>query len=578
MVRFQDYPCSFARSAEKWIGIIAGSWNQKFFDDRRGSWLSPGMQTTVKVSVTKVQPKMGCGYVLFVFLLAAGLGLLAIAVKNYAQADNIWTKNSVIPGVFGAALVLGAGAYLKFAKRLVREGREEAERRAQFPGQPWKWKKEWLQPVIEAKTGGSAAAMWVFGVFWNAISLPGAWVVLHDPHPKKGAYFVFLFPLVGLGLLASAIYQTVRWRKFGRVRFVPSTMPGAIGGYLGGVIEVPARVLPEADARLSLKCIRREIRGSGKSSSTTENVLWEHEVRIARDKWVTGLGGTQIPVLFYIPPECGGSDDSDRNNEVLWRLSASAEVPGVDFSTAFVVPVFATGETAPPPEAGHPLLEVYSDEDLDAAALRRCGVRHEGNTFYFSASHLPGTRITTAVLTLGLLGLLGWYWGRGIHPMVWIVTIFFGLILSLFTLDVWCDGFELKIDGEGVEVTKRRPWGTKVTRVARSEVQSVSHQKSMSSGENQYYRLNLIGAAGTNPAGPQAGESFLVRKLRHQLEQLQQQGQVAPEKMYELEREIMTGLRRQPSFTVQFAKHIPGLTKAEAIGAMVLAAIKGSKL
>jgi hypothetical protein len=535
------------------------------------------MQTAGTKVAIKVKPKMGCAYVLFLILLAGGLGLLAMAAKGYEQTDTIWTKNSVIPGALGAVFLLGAGSYLKMARRLVREADEEAGRRAQFPEQPWKWKKQWLVPVIESNAGSSAVLMCFFAIFWNALSLPGAWFVWHDPHPKKGAYFIFIFPVIGLGILASAIYQTVRWRKFGRSRFVPSTMPGPIGGYLGGVIEVAARVIPEADARLSLKCIRREIRGSGKSRSTTENVLWEHEVRIARDKWVTGLGGTQIPVLFYIPPECGGTDDSDRNNEVLWRLSASAAVPGVDFSAQFIVPVFATGETAPPPEPGHPLLEAYSGEDLDAEALRRCGVRHEGNTFYFSASHLPGTRFTTAALSLGLLALLGWFWGRGIHPMVWIVTVFFGLILSLFTGDVWCDRFELKIDGESVEVTKRRPWGMKVTRVPRAEVQRVRSEKGMSSGENQYYRLSLVGTAGANPSQTQADEPFLVRKLRYQLEQAQKQGQITPEKTKEFEGRLAAELRQQPKFTVQFAKHIPGLTKTEAIGAQVLAEIRAGK-
>lgn len=533
------------------------------------------MQTNAAAGVIKSKPSMGCGYVVFFILLAGGMGLLAIAVANYQKAGGAWTKNSATPIAIGVALMLGAAAYLQLAKRLVREGEEEVERRAQFPGQPWKWKKVWQQPTIGADAGSNAAVMWMFVILWNAISMPLAWIVAHDHRAPKAANLVYLFPLVGLFVLAGAIYQTARWRKFGRTRFVPSTMPGVIGGYLGGVIEVPVRVMPEADAKLALKCVRRETRGSGKSRRTTDNVLWEHEERIARDKWTTGLGGTQIPVLFYIPATCTGTDDSDSNNEVVWRLSAEAAVPGVDFAAQFDVPVFATGETAPPPEVGQPLLEAYSEDKLDDAALKTCGARREGNTFYFSASHLPGTRITTAVLSFGLLGLLGWFIGHNIPGVVWAITIFFGLILLLFAIDVWCDGFELKIEGPEVVVTKRRPWGTKITRVARAEVKRVQSDKSMSSGQNQYFRLSLIGVDGVDPTRPQQGEPFLVRKLRYQLQQSQKKGNLAAEELKELEGKIAAQFNQQAKFVVPFAKHIPGLTKAEAVGAMVMAAIRG---
>ncbi|HEY8994049.1 MAG TPA: hypothetical protein VIM71_05270, partial [Lacunisphaera sp.] len=327
--------------------------------------------------------------------------------------------------------------------------------------------------------------------------------------------------------------------------------------------------------RLTLKCVRRETRGSGKNRSTTDNVLWEHEERIAPDKWLTGAEGTRVPVLFYIPPECTGTDNSDRNNEIVWRLSASAATAGVDFATQFTVPVFATGETAAPPEAGAPLLEEYSVQPLDDAALRACGVRREGDTFYFSASHMPGTKITTAVLQLGIVALLVWFWGRDIPGVVWAVTIFFGLIIGLFTAGVWFNRYQLSIEAKDAVVTKPRPWGTKVTRMPRAEVAQVRHEKSMSSGENQYFRLSLVGAEGVDPdMSGSAGEPFAARKLRYQLEQLKKQGASTPEQLKVLGGGLIDQMKTQAKFVVPFASHIPGQGRAEAIGALVLAAIK----
>jgi hypothetical protein len=519
---------------------------------------------------SRVQPRMGCAHVLTFILGAAAIGLLLLAGQGHRRLGTYATPAVLVPGLAGLGLGGLTLLYHRWARKLVAEAEAEKARRAQFPGQPWKWKKEWVGAAIEADAGSRAAGFWVFTILWNAISTPAVWALLWHPPAEKGAYAILLFPLVGLALLWAAVYQTLRWRKYGRACFVPSVLPGAIGGYLGGVIEVPARVLPEADARLVLRCIHREVRGSGKNRSTREKVLWEHEESIARDKWVSGPGGTRIPVLFYIPPECRATDDTDPDNEVLWRLAASAATPGVDFAAQFTVPVFATGETAAPPEPGVPVLEEYSAGPLDAAALAACGVHREGDTFRFSARHLRGMRIVTALLTLGFAALLVWFYRSGVPGPVWAVTLFFGVLCALFAGSVWFSDHELRIGAADVTVTKPRPWGTKVTRVPRGEVTRIRTDQSMASGDRQYFRLSLVGPEGA-AAG---GEPFLVRKLRHQFEELDRQGKLTPEKRRELEGEI-AALRVRAKFIVPFARHIPGQTKAEAIAALVLQVIRG---
>ncbi|HWA28152.1 MAG TPA: hypothetical protein VG734_21050 [Lacunisphaera sp.] len=522
---------------------------------------------TVQTSGTKLS--MGCGYAVFLFLLAGGLALLAAAANNYQRHGGM-TKDAIVPGVMGIVLLGGPLAYLGFARRLVRENRAEQARRAQFPDQPWKWKKEWIGPAIEPNEGAATFGLWFFALFWNALAWAGAVALFVKGIHKPGEYFIFLFPLIGVFLLWGAIYRTVRTRKFGRVRFVPSSLPGVIGGYLGGVIDVPARVTPEGDATLTLKCVRRETRGSGKNRRTTDVGLWEREESIPRQKWVTGSGGTRLPVLFYIPPTCVATDGSDSDNEIVWRLSAGAAVPGVDFFTQFEVPVFATGDTAAPPETGAPVLPEYRATPLDAAGLLKCGVRREGGAFHFSASHLPGTKIVTGGLQLGLLGLLGWFVGRDIPLPVWGITLFLGLLLTAVTFSVWFDQHELRIEGADVVITKPRPWGTKVTRVPRAEVAGVQSARSMATGNTQYYRLELVGALGVNPAAAgREGEPFATRKLRYQLAQAEKGQGERPRA------ELLAELKNAPKFVVPFAGHIPGQAKAEAIGEMVLKEIRG---
>lgn len=514
---------------------------------------------------------MGCAHFLVAVFLAVGLALLYGAAAGYRHDQGQPTPTVVIQGAAGLVAVIGSGIYLRVARRLVREAEAEEARRTAHPDEPWLWRKKWLDGVIEADGRAGVVGLWVMTVFWNGISWPVMLAAFGKPHRDDGVYFVLLFPLVGLGLLAGAIYQTIRWRKFGRPRFLMSRLPGAIGGYVGGMIEVPARVTPEADLRLTLRNIRREVTGSGKNRSVRETVLWEHEERIAPDKLVSGPGRTEAPVLFYVPDTGQPSDDANANNEVLWRLEARAAVPGVDFAATFTVPVFRTGETAAPPEPDQPLLEDYRAGPPDVTRLHEAGVERDAGAWIFTASHLRGSRWVLTLLCVGLAGLGVSLLGRGVPFVVWVVLGLFGVIFFFGAADLWLARFELRLQGDEV-VVRHTSWsGTKERRVARAEVVRVDTAKSTAMGTTQYYRLELAGADG--PGGG-ADAPFAARKLDFLIRQAQARG--LAEDSPEL-RALREQLSHQPKFTVPFAKHVPGPDLAQRIAALVMAEVRGKQ-
>lgn len=521
-----------------------------------------------------VKPNRGCGYVVFVILLLVGGGLLAVAL---AEGRTVRQPGAsvVVPAVFGLMFLGAAFAYLGFARREVAKHAASAKLAAENPDKPWLLKPEWQGGAIESTSGRGTLVLWFFAMVWNAISFVAAWAVLTKEQEAKSAYFVLLFPLVGILVLWAAIHQTIKWRKFGRVRFVPSSLPGAIGGYLGGVIEVPARLVLEADARVSLRCVRRVTQGSGKNRSTSESVLWEREELVARDQWMGAANRTDIPVLFYIPPECEPWDDEDPDNEVVWRLRAEAAVPGVDFSTSFEVPVFRTGETAAPPEPGRPLLAEYRAGPADAETLRRAGVQVLADGFGFDAAHLGTGRFVTSAVALALFALFAVLLVNGAHFAVLGVTGFLSGLAGLFAGDLWSARFEVRILGTDVVVTQFRPWGAKVTRLPRAEVAAVRTRMSMSAGETRYYRLTLIGRNGVEAATAAAGEHFDARKLRFRLKRLAKElGVQDPAKLGERGNEIFEEMARTPRFEVVIAKHIPGQATAESVGESVMEQIR----
>lgn len=154
-----------------------------------------------------------------------------------------------------------------------------------------------------------------------------------------------LFPAIGLVLAGWAVFCVLRWLKFGQSEFQMADVPGRIGGQLAGVVRTSAKVRPEDGFHLALRCVRRITTGSGKQRNTTERVLWEDQQTVMHELLEDEPDVSAIPVIFQVPADCQPSDDRDANDQTLWRLTASAKVPGIDYSATFEVPVFATARS-----------------------------------------------------------------------------------------------------------------------------------------------------------------------------------------------------------------------------------------
>ena len=66
------------------------------------------------------------------------------------------------------------------------------------------------------------------------------------------------------------------------------------------------------------------------------------------DSFATATMTTTVPVRFPIPPDALPCDDRNSRDTVLWRLEVAADVPGLDYASAFEVPVFRTAESDRP--------------------------------------------------------------------------------------------------------------------------------------------------------------------------------------------------------------------------------------
>ena len=87
---------------------------------------------------------------------------------------------------------------------------------------------------------------WIFGLFWNVISVPLTLQIAPEALERgnDAALFALIFPVVGVALLAWAIVETLRYRRYGLSVFRMARVPAPVGRLLKGVIVTHAYIRP----------------------------------------------------------------------------------------------------------------------------------------------------------------------------------------------------------------------------------------------------------------------------------------------------------------------------------------------
>lgn len=274
----------------------------------------------------------GCGILLG---LPFALGGLLVAAGALNQLSHGARKEALLGG-FYALVFCGVGFGVII---LSIQGPVKAPRalEASAPGEPWRWRPDWAAGRIVSADRQELRFAWLFAIFWNLLSSHLYFVLPGEVRSGNlPALLGLIFPLVGIGLIISAVKATLRWRRFGASTLEMDETPAAIGGRLAGRITSERLPVGAASIKLRLTCLRLEKH----NRSTTERVIWEAEKTLT-DYPIHFSGG--IPVEFEIPANCEPtSADRSARTHIKWTLQATAEVPGVDYAPKFDVPVFRT--------------------------------------------------------------------------------------------------------------------------------------------------------------------------------------------------------------------------------------------
>ncbi|MBT3060970.1 MAG: DUF3592 domain-containing protein [Candidatus Thiodiazotropha sp.] len=206
---------------------------------------------------------------------------------------------------------------------------------------PWLARPEWADNRILSGARLGMYLFWGFTIFWNALSIPAA-IAVPEVWRKEGALalLILLFPLIGMGLFYWTVKQTLEWRRFGYTPLTMDPFPGAIGGDVGGEIQVDVPYESGLVCEVTLSSIYSYVTGSGKNRSRSESVKWQDSGYAQVEPAARGM---RLGFRFSVPEGLNPSEE-ETGNYYFWRLNIKAEQPGIDLDRSYTIPVYATAE------------------------------------------------------------------------------------------------------------------------------------------------------------------------------------------------------------------------------------------
>lgn len=359
-------------------------------------------------------------------------------------------------------------------------------------------------------------------ILWNLISwpmLPAFWdnVLRGDPF----GLLAIAFPLIGLAGIPFVITVLMRRLKFGNSLFRMKSVPGVIGGYLEGVIEIPVKLEPLTGFDLELSCIQKIMDGEA------QEIIWHVKKNIAQSLDVKDEKRSFVPVRFGIPHK-GVEEKPSKGvgyNTVIWRLEAKAELPGLNYKEKFEVPVRKTAESSPD-FADFDKEEFLSKEEfnekLEALRIRMEKTGKSETIFIFPALRNISVSLmmTLPAITMGAVSIF-LPSCKTVPSAIPLVSGFIAVCLFFFSIYLWFHRSrviitERKLQLEsGVFFTKHREYD-------RDDIKTVLREGTTRSGAGKlYYDLKLELKSGAKKTlAKMIGDRKIAERLADEMNKL----------------------------------------------------------
>lgn len=386
------------------------------------------------------------------------------------------------------------------------------------PEQPWQRYRPWATSSIQSDARTNVGFVKFFTLIWNLFAFPMALIALSEVKEKPEAIIALLFPLIGIGLMILTYAMAKRWRRFGYTPLQMDPYPGAIGGHVGGVIDLPLPFSPHLQFKASLTCIHSYLRGSGDEQERREDILWQTN-GFARTRDHNGT--IQLEVLFDVEEGLPSSDIPSNGDYHVWSLRIQAIGAGIQFHRSFDIPVFPTGATSKQLRELSTEHNLAVDERLEAIeSVLDLQQIPGGVEIFYPPYRKPALKVVGIVL--GVVLLMGGIFAGSVGvPMTlsWALSVL-GLLTAAMSFYWLAVSLKVRLDDAGL-LTEKRLWGRRVggKQVSRHELRGLRIDQSTTVQTGQtytvYYKLQAITQSnqtikiGHNLAGREAATQTL---------------------------------------------------------------------
>ena len=434
--------------------------------------------------------------------LVPGLLFLLTVFTNSRNHSTSGTAAGAAIALFISAI--GAGFLFVAVGGYGRLKRQAAIEQAN-PAAPWLWRTDWASRKAENQNKKTEITAWVICIFSNLVVLPAAVTIVPQlaRHKDPRAFLVLGFALIGVILFVVALRATLRRSRFGNSYFEFYSLPFSPGGRLAGRIHLKLDANAAQSVNLRLSCVRKMISGSGDSRSTSETVLWQTEQNVPSGALGMDPLGRTIPVDFAIPSDAYVTDHDTASDQVLWLLHAQADLPGIDYSDDFELPVFKTTFSAEqaPADSFSGTFGFAAGSSSDSNAAPGAAPAHPkviissqdgGTEFYFPAFRTPSRALFLLVFT-AIWTVVVYFLLRSSAPWFFPVVFgFFDVLLIFAMLHVLLGTSRIRVGNGELSSTTRVLGMGSTKRFSFSEIDGIVAATSAQQGGNQRQAMYAI--------------------------------------------------------------------------------------
>jgi hypothetical protein len=175
---------------------------------------------------------------------------------------------------------------------------------------------------------GPLVFYWMFAITWNIFSVTFTLLSSGKPSPWYTDLFFGVFLLIGLLILFSTVFESLRRLRFGKLALTIDPLPARTGGLLHGSLKLNRRLADNVPYLVTLSCTRE------RTHHNYERIVWQEKVYAACS---TDPHGTRLVFRISLPtglPDHGGDH--------RWKLHIEGKVPNlmdISLHHDFTIPV-----------------------------------------------------------------------------------------------------------------------------------------------------------------------------------------------------------------------------------------------